>query len=150
MIPEVALYEFLKETIEAADSASQLYEIALHDTLFQPLTEDVAIRIGEVESSIAPLPGAEEAEEFDARFPLVIYSRIPKDEWDSRVNYRDQVNRISRELALLIYNDPRLNLRVNDCRVLGSRRGYDSINTDRFAVANLDVIINETGQQIGG
>lgn len=150
MIPEVALYEFLKETIEAADSASPLFEVALHDTFFQQLTEDVAIRIGDTESQIAPLPGAEEAQEFDARITMVIYSRIPKEEWDSRAAYRDQVNRISRALTLLIYNDPRLNLRVNDCRVLGSRRGYDSINTDRFAVANLDLILNETGQQIGG
>lgn len=150
MIPEVALYEFLKETIAAADVGSVLCEVALHDTFFQQLTDEVAIRIGDVESEIAPLPGAEAAEEFNARLTLVIYSRIPKEEWDSRAAYRDQVNRISRELALLIYNDPRLNLRVNDCRVLGSRRGYDSINTDRFAVANLDVILNETGQQIGG
>ncbi|MGE0133041.1 MAG: hypothetical protein AB7U82_33610 [Blastocatellales bacterium] len=149
MTVEQTLYDFLNALITAALSGNPLYQVELHDTFYRRLIKDVGVRIGDCEAEISPLPGAEAAEEFNARLTLVCYSRITGTDKSARATARDQVTAMAREIALKIYLDPRLNLQVNDARVLAVRRGYDSINdADHYAVANLDVIVNEMGQQI--
>jgi len=148
---EEAIYDFLTEAIAAAEAGSALAQIELQDTFYRRIEGDVGVRIGDCEADLSPLPDAEAVEEFNARVTLVCYARIPKEDWEARAPYRNRVTMMARTIALLFFNDPRMGQRVNDARVLGVRRGYDSITqADRYAVANLDVIINELGQQIGG
>lgn len=151
MTVEESLNQFLTGAIAAASAGSALYQVELHDTFYQRIEGDVGVRIGDCEADLSPLPDAQAVEEFNARVTLVCYARIPKEDWERRGPYRDRVTGMAREIALLFFNDPRMGQRVNDARVLSVRRGYDAItNSDRYAVANLDVIINELGQQIGG
>jgi len=151
MTVEQALYDFLNEAITTAAPATPLHQVELHDTFYRKLTKEVGVRIGDCEAEMAPLPGGEEIEEFNARIVIVCYARIAGTDKSNRAAARDRVTAMARQIALLLYLDPRMNQTVNDSRILAVRRGYDSItDADHYAVANLDVIINETGQQIGG
>ena len=150
MTVDRALFEFIAEAVAAAEVDSPLYEANIRDTEFDKLDDDKGICIPDSEAEVAPLPGGEEAQEFNAEVPLVFYVRIPKDDWDKRANYRDQATMMALKLSILFFNDPLMGLRVNDSRALRVRRGYKNLKSDWYAVANLDVIINDTGQQIGG
>lgn len=137
-------FDFLEESINAAVSGETLFELELHDTIFQKINNDAGIRIGDAESDFAPNQG-DELQEYDAILTLVIYSKILGANKTERSAARKRAFEISRAVAKLFFDDFRMNNRVCDSRVLTAVRGWDSLNSAPYAVVNMPIVFNESG-----
>lgn len=149
MTPEDAIAEMFAAAVEAADEGTTLYKAEVQDTVYQAIKTDRGVRVGDCVSDVAPSFGGETVEEFDARVPLVCYSRVVGTDKTNRKAARDDARALALAVAKLFFDDPTIGGSVRDSRVLKMVRGFDSLaGADVYAVANLDLIINETGQQL--
>ena len=149
MTIEDAVHEVLATAIGTAAEGDPLYKAELHDTVYQTITQDYGVRVGDCESDLAPLAGGEEMGEFDAMLTIVCFARVEGADKTERKAARAKARSLMLAIAKILFNDPTLNGQVRDARVLRAKRGFDSItDADDYAVANLPLIVNETGQQI--
>jgi hypothetical protein len=147
--PEDAIDEMITAAVAAAAEGETLHEAEVQDTVYETMKRDRGIRIGDCESDVAPSPGGEAMEEFDAQLVLVCYSRIVGTDKTQRKAARDDARTLALATAKLFIDDPSIGGHVRDSRVVKMRRGYDSLTSaDVYAVANLALVINETGQQL--
>ena len=147
---EDAIDEFIEEAINAAQAGDPLHGADLHDTVYLKITKDYGVRIGDCESSISLLPGGG-AEEFDADVTLVFYSRVIGQDKSQRKAARNQARSLALAVASLFLIDPSMGGRVRDCILGRLKRGYDSLaDADSYAVGNLPLTVNFTGQQLEG
>ncbi len=147
---EDLVYDFLKETIDAAQSGEPLFGAELHDTVFRRIEKEYCIRVGDAESDLAPSPGADEELEFDGVVPLVILSVVSGPNRSDRKAARTRMIKLSKALAKLFHDDPTMGGRVNDSRVTRWPRGWDSIESKPYSISNAVLLVNETGGPVGG
>jgi len=146
---EDAVHEFIQEAIEAAQDGDVLFNAELHDNAYLTITKDSGIRLGDCTSDAAPLPGGEEMAEFDAYLPICFFSRIEGTDKTDRKAARNKARALWFAVALLFHNDRTLGGRVRDIIMRRAVTGYDSITDgDFYAVVNLPLIVNSTGQQL--
>jgi hypothetical protein len=149
MTPEDAIVEMLEAAVAAAAQGTPLYQAEVQDTVYQQIEQDYGVRVGDCASQVAPSAGGEEMEEFDAQLTLVAYSRIAGTDKTDRKAARNDARALALAVAKLFFDDNTIGGNVRDARVMKMRRGYDSITGgETYAVANLDLLINETGQQL--
>lgn len=143
------VFDFLEESIAAANDPSPLVDAELHDTLFREITKDFGVRIGDGESTLEPNSGDTEVLEFDGTVPLVIFSVATGADRSDRKDARDRMIALAKAVSKLFLDDPTMNGRVNDSRVTRCPRGWDSIKSMPYSVANMDLLVNETGGPVG-
>jgi hypothetical protein len=85
-------------------------------------------------------------EEFDALLTIVCYARVAGQDKTERTAARDQAIEIAKAVAALFLSDPSMGGRVRDSRVLRAARGFESVGSQPYAVCNLQLIVNATGQ----
>jgi hypothetical protein len=140
-------FEFIEEAVVASAVGDRLNGIELHETVYQTIKKDTGVRVGDCESSLAPTPGAEEVEEFDGLLNLVCFARVTGEDKTRRMAARDNALELAKAVSKLFLDDPSMGGRVRDSRVLRVLRGYDSTGAQPYAVCNLEIVVNETGQQ---
>lgn len=146
---ETAIHDAIKVAIEAAVDGDALYDAELHDTLYARVTKLFGVRVGDVEASVAPTPGGEKVEEFDATLPLQSFARVQGDTAEARATAREQARGIARAVAKIFFDDPTLGGRVRDSLVVGLKCGWGQVQAAPYAVAVLMVLVNGTGQEAG-
>lgn len=148
------LYEFIAEAVDAAndpdapDEDSPFFDVVLHDTVYRPITSEQHhyIQIGNCDSDFAPSSGAETIEEFDGDVTIITLSRVLTEDRSDRKAARSKALSMAKAAAKLLLDDPTMGGRVNDSRVLKCLRDWTSIQSEPFALANVPLIVNETGQ----
>jgi hypothetical protein len=145
---ESALYTVLAASIDAAEEDAPLFEVELLATVYEPVTQARAIRIGDSNSDFAPASGGA-VEEWDVLSRIEILSRPEGETPEAYIAARENVRAMTIAVAQALFDNPTLSGGVGDSRILGGLRGWGSLNTQRTAVANLHVIGNETGAALG-
>jgi hypothetical protein len=146
---EDAIFEYVDAAVTAAQEGSALYLAELHGTVYESMTKDYGIRIGDCESDLAPLAGGEAMEEFDALVTIVIFWRVVGADKSARRPARDNARALALATAKLFFDDPTMGGRVRDSLVGTCVRGYDSIEgADEYAVVNMPLLVNMSGQQL--
>jgi hypothetical protein len=149
MTIEDAVFTVIKTAIESSEEGSPLFGVEIHDTVYEPITADAGIRIGDCQSDLAPTRGFTEITEFDAALTVVFYARIAGMDKSDRQAARNQVRNLVMATAKLFFEDPTLGGNARDCIVGRLKRGYDAIKDgEPYAVGNLPLVVNYTGQAI--
>lgn len=139
------VYAFIAESIDEAVDGDALFEAELHDNIYRDIEKEFGVRIADCESDLAPNSGATEVLEFDGRLEIVTYARVTSADRANRQAARSKALSLAKAVAKLFLDDPTMNDRVNDSRVLRAARGWDSIRSTPYAVMSLPLIVNETG-----
>jgi len=143
------IYDFIAAAIAAAvDESDPLHQAELHDNVYRTITTEYGIRIGDGESSFAPNPGATEILEFDGVVPIVIFSQVNGADRSDRADARGRMIGLAKAVSMLFLEDPTMGGRVTDSRISRAPRGWDSIKSTPYSVANLHLLVNETGGQL--
>jgi len=138
-------FTFLEEKLNAAQNGEILFGLDLHDTIWKKIENDNGVRIGDAESDFAP--NVENLlQEFDAVLTLVCFAKILGTNKSERAEARKKVFQISQAVAQLFHDDHTMSGRVCDSRILGAVRGWDSINSHPYAVVNMPIVFNESGE----
>jgi hypothetical protein len=148
MSPETALFEYYDAAILAAAPGSILDGCALHETIYQPINSLKGLRIGDVQSDIAPRRG--EYKEFNVIFPVQIFRRVDDGDYTAA---REELRDLELKAIGLIFDSPSLGSRVCDCQVLLNPkpvRGWARIQTTPYAAAAFYVIVDSFGLNTGG
>ncbi len=141
---EILLFDFLAEKIEAALPDDVLFEVELHDTIYQQITTDRVVRISEVVGGFSP--GPENVwKEWDVSITLVALARVQGQEKKERQPAITEVWELQRELYSLLTQDSTLGGRICDLVLRDGVRGYDELDSEPYAVVNIPVIINPSG-----
>ncbi len=138
-------FDFLEEKFAAAPNDSILKNLALHDTLFQKMEGDAGVRISDAESDFS-INTENEIQEYDATLTLVCFAKIEGANKTERRAARRQAFQISKAVARLFFDDEKMNGRVCRSRLLPAVRGFDSINSKPYAVVNMPIVFNESGE----
>ncbi|HEX8500800.1 MAG TPA: hypothetical protein VF659_09425 [Pyrinomonadaceae bacterium] len=145
MTVEDATHEFIAEAVVAAEEGSALFGIELHDTLYTSKQER-GVQIGDCESDVAPLPGGEGMQEFDAELSLFCFARIAGEDKSDRKAARNKARELMLAVAALFFDNTTMGGRVNDVLVRRCVRGYTDQGGDVFALAIVPLVVNGTGQ----
>lgn len=145
---ENAVFLTLQAAVTAAQNGDKLFGAELHDTVYRPIKQDFGLRVGDASGDIAPTPGGEDVEEYDAVLLVVCYARVPAQELSNRLAARDHAVSLAKGAAQVFYQNPTMGGRVIDSLPRRIRTGYDTIDTKTFAIAHLYLVVNQTGQQV--
>lgn len=145
MTIEDSTHDFIAEAVGAAEEGSAFFDAELHDTVYTSMGE-YGVRIGDCESDVAPLPGDEGMEEFDAELSLYCFARIAGEEKADRKAARNKARGLMLAVAGLFFDDTTMGGRVRDVLVRRCVRGYTDQGADVFAVAVVPLVVNGTGQ----
>ncbi|MEO8650497.1 MAG: hypothetical protein ABI539_15145 [Acidobacteriota bacterium] len=141
---EILLFDFLSPAIAAAVLGDALFQLELHDTVHQKITKNRGLRISEAVGDISPGPDMV-WKEYDVDLMLVSYSRVTGSEKTNRQAALIDVFQIQQAAAILLTGDPTLGGRVCDLLIRKCSRGYDVLDGEPYAVANIPLIINPSG-----
>ena len=141
---EILLFDFLAEKLDLAVPDDVLFQIELHDTTYQKITKPRGVRISEAVGDLAPGPGGG-LEEHDVLLILSIYSRITGKEKTDRQPALADVFATTKAVCQLLLDDSTLGSRVCDTLLRRGSRGYDVLDAEPYAVANIPLIINPSG-----
>lgn len=141
---EILLYDFFRERFDASASDSLLYKLELHDTVHQKIVTPQGVRISEATSDLAPGPGGG-LKELDIDLIIICFSRILGKNKTERQAALMEVFEIQNEIAGLLNADQTLGGRVCDLLIRRGSRGYDVLDGEPFAVANMPLLINPSG-----
>jgi hypothetical protein len=137
---------YLLEQREAvADEDDLLFELEILDSPYATITKDFGVQVDDANSDLAPTPGGDDLEEFDADLILVVYSRVDGPDYSDRKAARTRAIALGKRLGQLFLTDPTMNSRVQDSRVLRCSRGWVNIKSVPYAIVNVPLIVNETG-----
>lgn len=143
---EKRVYDFLVERVAAiSDPANPLFEAELLKDEFEEIKKTYGIRIGTCTARIAPNAGQTAVEHYDAVLTLIFYMRIGRTEKQDRAPRRDLVIGMAETAAMFFFNDPEMGGRVKNSRPLTIPRGNDNTDASPYAVANVQLVVNETG-----
>lgn len=142
----------LREPVRAAISATIRGLEVLPDE-FAQIRSTRGVRVGEaIAHRVAPSFDGTELEHFDAVVVLIVYLAVARvDRSAARASYREEVLAISNALGVLILAEPDLRRlaegtpRVNNSRPLSVPRGSDNVDGQPYAVANVQLVVNESG-----
>ena len=141
---ETHLYDYLKEVFDASASVNVLSQLELHDTVHQKIGKAAGVRISEAVGMLAAGPGGG-LKEMDVDIILVCFARVEGKDKRQRQDALGKVFEIESEVAKLFINDPTMGSRVCDVLVRRSSRGYDVLDGEPYAVANVPLLVNPSG-----
>jgi hypothetical protein len=139
-------FEFLEAAVNTAIDGEALYGAETLETVYQTIKREFGIRVGDCEAKLAPLPGGEAIEEFDGLVTLSCFARVAGTNKTMRMVARDKAIEVAKAAAKHFLDDPTMQGRVRNSRVVSARRGFENIGSQPYAVCNLELIVNETGQ----
>jgi len=138
---EILLFDFLAEQIEAAVAEDVLFEVELHDTIYQTITKPRGLRISDAVGSM--VPGGDGAiREHGVSVQLVCFAKVAGKDKKARQPALTQVWELEKEMYRLLYTDNSLGGRVCDVEIEMGSRSYDVMNGEPYAVANIPLVIN--------
>lgn len=142
---EISTYDFLKGKFDTAPDDSILKGLELHDTVYKKIETAEGVRIGNGVSDFSLNP-EQELQEYDAVLIIVCYSLIGGADKTDRSAAVIRSFQISKAVAQLFIDDETMGGRVCRSRLLTAARDFDSINSKPYAVVNLPIVFNETGE----
>jgi hypothetical protein len=146
---EILLYEFLRESFNALPQDHPLFEVELHDTVFQTIKTERGVRISEAVGDLSPGPEMV-VKEYDVLVILTCYSRVTGKEKTDRQPALIDVFAIQKAVYSLLIDDSTLGGRVCDSMLLKGGRGYDVLEGEPYAVSNTPIVINPSGETLAG
>lgn len=138
---ELLLFDFLTEIFDASAPGDVVYELELHDTVWQSITKPRGVRISDSVGFLAPLPGGE-LEECDVDINIACYVLVEGINKKERADALQRLFDIQTEVIRLLIGDHTLGGRVCNSVVGKSVRGYEDLNAKAYAVANIPLTIN--------
>lgn len=141
---EISLFDFLTDKISASAVDSVIYGLELHDTIYQLITKSRGIRISDVVGSFSPAGTATESE-YDVFISLSCFAKVEGKNQKARQPALTQVFDIQQAVYGLLRADASLGGRVCDSVLLRGARGYESLDSQPYAVAIIEMVINPTG-----
>jgi hypothetical protein len=147
---EKILYTFIKGLIDAAAPTSKLLGAQITETVYGAVTKDRCVQIGPCRPRLAPSPGAEALEEFDASLVVVFLSKVGANRDDAAyAAAREDVVAMAQEVGLAVFNNNDLSGAVRDALPESLPRDFTKVgNTEPYAVANLVIGVNVVGDLI--
>ncbi len=143
---EILLFEFLQAACDASAAGGVLYELELHDTIYQSITRPRGIRISDAISTAAPDTGGG-MKEYDAEIHIVCFAKIEGTDKKQRQAALQQVFDIETAVVGLLYGDQQLGGRVCDVVIQKTPRSYDVFDGNPYAIALIPIVINPSGHQ---
>lgn len=143
---EILLFDFLAEAIRRAEPGTVLYELELHDTVYQKIATSRGIRISDAFGSMAPDIGGG-IKEYDVNLQIVCFSKVEGKEKSHRQPALADIFEIQKAVYLTLLGDQTLGGRVCDSWPGKGLRAYDSMDGTPYAVANISLVINPSGEQ---
>lgn len=145
---EILLFDFLTEQINALVGDEVLCGVELHDTVYQPIGKaNRLVRVSEAVGDLSPGPEMV-VREYDVQLMLVIASRVEGKDKEDRQPALVDVFQMQKALYSLIIGDSTLGARVCDSVIGRGPRGYDVLDGEPFAVANMPLVINPSGETL--
>ena len=153
MAIEKILYDYLFGLVQAAAGGSALHGASVHKTPYAAIKTSKVIQVGPVAPDVAPSPGNEELEEFNGEATLILLKKVelPAANADPDNAYaaaREEVLAMAAAIGLAVIDDNRLGGRVRDALPVRLPRDFTSIQQQPHAVANLVLLINQTGSLV--
>lgn len=144
---EILLFDFLTEKIDAATPGDVPYELDLHDTVYQSMKAEKprGIRISDAVGDLAPEPGGG-LKEYDVSLQLVCFAKVEGTDKKARQPAVCDVFAIEKWVCEVLYADPTLGGRECDVVVKKGTRGYDSLDGNAYAIANIWLVVNPSGE----
>jgi hypothetical protein len=145
---EILLFDYLAECQNAAAVDDVIYPLDLHDTIYQAIKDKKpnGIRISDAVGDLAPEPGGG-LKEYDVSVQIVCYAKVTGTDKKQRQDALITVFAIQRAVCQLLIDDQSLGNRVCDVLIKKSYRSYDVFDGGPYAVANIPVVINPSGEQ---
>jgi hypothetical protein len=148
---EKILYDFGKGLIDTAPAEAKLNGAQITETVYGAVTKDKCVQIGPCRPRVAPSPGAEALEEFDADIVVVFLKKVLGTRADADyAAAREDAVAMAQEFGLAIFNNNDLSGAVRDALPDSLPRDFTKIANEPYAVANLVVGVNVTGGLITG
>jgi len=138
---ELLLFDFLTEQVAAAAAGDVLFELELHDTVYQKIATPRGVRISDAVGDMAPVSG-NEIKEWNVSIQLVCYSRVEGKNQKERAEALMDVWKLEKEMYRLLLEHNDLGARVCDVLPETGSRSYDVLDGNPYAVANIPVTIN--------
>lgn len=145
--PSSQVKEFVHSLIEAAAEGDTLYGLALTDNPFDKLDSTRGVIISNAEWDFSPT-SEETLKVYDVLIGLAIYARVDGPDKISRDAARDDCFEIADTLARGFFADPTLGSQFCDSKVGRAVDGYRNISSASYAVINLPLMINPTGNTV--
>lgn len=147
--PSTIVYEFANGIVQAAANGTILdkNETEVLDSAYQEITKDRGIVVSNSEFEFAPKQ-ENEIGIFDALIIIGFYWRISGIDTSDRAEARDKCFQMAEAISQEIFSDMSLGNRICDCLVLRATDGMKNTNADSFAIINLPIILNPTGERI--
>jgi hypothetical protein len=143
MSPETAVYNILKNAAEKAAEDSPFFNVDIQPTVYSVVKETKTIRIGNCESSFAPV--GETVKEFDADITIQILHKVADSEnADDYPIATDAVRDLTMATANLFLERGLDGEYCNNYKLMPAFRGYSNVQTGVNATALLPMRINPT------
>lgn len=144
--PSTIVYEFANEIVLAAANGTILKDAEVLDSAFQEITKDKGIVVSNSEFDLAPNQTGIGI--YDALIIIGFYYRIPGTDTTDRAEARDKCFQMAEALSDAVFDSMSLNNRVCDSLLLRATDGMKNTTSDAFAIINLPIILNPTGERI--
>lgn len=147
---EILVFDFLTEKLEAAPPDTVLFDLQLHDTVWQRISEipGRGVRISDAVGDLSPGPGGTSPgdwKEYDVFLTIACFSRVKGQEQTQRQPALIDVFQIEQAIYILLWENPTLSGRICDLLLKKCSRGYDNLGGNPYAVVNIPLIINPSG-----
>ena len=143
---EILLFDYLAECFAASAVDSVLSPLELHDTIYQTISKPRGVRITDAFGDLAPDTGGG-LKEYDVSAQIVCFAKVEGTNKKQRQDALVAVFAIQRAVCQLLIDDQSLGSPVCDVLVKKSYRSYDVFDGSPYAVANIPVVINPSGEQ---
>lgn len=145
--PSTIVYEFAEAVVSAAGIGTILEDAEVLDSAYQEITKDFGIVVSNSEFDLSPGQG-NVVSIFDSLIIIGFYYRISGLDTTNRAEARDKCFQMAEAFSQAVYNDMSLGNRVCDCLLLRATDGMKNTNADSFAIINLPIILNPTGERV--
>lgn len=140
--PEQNIYDWLMEKQTEAAPTDEIASAEISPTVYSRLGNGVHIRIGNCESEFGPVAGGMVGE-FKAKTHLQVLAFADETAAETaKTTARERVRTLSLEIANLLLNEPDLNGRQCNLKLLRSYRGWSKVQTRLYATAIMPIEIN--------
>lgn len=141
---ELDLFDFLQERVDASSPDDVIYQLEIHDTVYQSITKNKGVRISDAVATVAPGPGGG-MREVNALVILACFVKVEGKNQKQRSEATQAVFDLQQAVYQLLYDDPTLGGRVCDSMPQRGSRSYDTFKATPYAIANIPVVINPDG-----
>ena len=138
---EFNVNDYFEERFNASESGSVIYDLELHDTIYQQITKPRGVRISDAFGAMAP-DGGGGVKEHDVNLTIACFVRVEGKDKQARRMASQAVFEISEEIYGLLFDDQTLGGRVCDSVPGQFTRSYDVLDAKPYAVVNIPLVIN--------